>query len=167
MHLLAECLQYYCRKIQKIFAFLISLYYLKYYDRPDHLICIVEYRRKIIIIYNILTVVEVVAHVYVLCWNKQLWFWCQSSVMLSFQAMETALTGSWTWDTLPEFWPSCVLFLNSRNKHAKIGVYGFVCSWAVSEHTDKRTDSFNFVHEITNCISKFTIMIPLFNSTAH
>jgi hypothetical protein len=67
--------------------------------------------------------------------NKQLWSWRRSSAMLSFRATRTTFTGNRTLDNFPEFWPSCILFLVSREKHAKFGVIRFYHSRAISKHT--------------------------------
>jgi hypothetical protein len=68
-------------------------------------------------------------------WNKQLWSWRRSSIVLSFRTKRTALTGNWTHDIFPEFWPCCVLFLVSRNKHPKFDANRFIRYRAISEHT--------------------------------
>jgi hypothetical protein len=47
---LAECTQCYCGEIRQVLIFLLDLYCLKAYHRPDHSIRIVECHRKIIII---------------------------------------------------------------------------------------------------------------------
>jgi hypothetical protein len=54
-------------------------------------------------------------------WDKQLWFWHHASVVCIFQATGATVTGNQTQDTFLEFWPSSVLFLVLRNKHAKLG----------------------------------------------
>jgi hypothetical protein len=58
-----------------------------------------------------------------------------------FWATGRALSGTRTQDTFPEFWPSYVFSLVSRNKHDKFGVNQFVCSRAISKHTYKYTTS--------------------------
>jgi hypothetical protein len=67
-----------------------------------------------------------------ICLPKQLWFWRRSSIVLSFRARGTALSGTRTQDTCPAFWPSCVLFLVSANKHTKFGANLFIRSRAIS-----------------------------------
>jgi hypothetical protein len=52
---LAECSQCYCREIRQMLTFLINLYCLESYHKPDHLIRIFEITGKIIPKRNILT----------------------------------------------------------------------------------------------------------------
>jgi hypothetical protein len=87
--------------------------------------------------------------------NKQLWPWHHSSITISFRATGTAFTEKQTQDTFPEFWPSYVLFLVSRNKHAKFGVNKFIPSQAISVRTNilinMHTHNFNYIYKMILC----------------
>jgi hypothetical protein len=55
LQILAECLQCYCREIRQMLTFIISLYCLKAYHRPDHLYVLLNITEKIIPKPNIFT----------------------------------------------------------------------------------------------------------------
>jgi hypothetical protein len=74
--------------------------------------------------------------------------WHRSSTVLSFRATGITLIGNRTQDTSSEFWPSYVLFLVSRNKHAKFGANRCISFWDRTEHTYKHTYNFNFTYHI-------------------
>jgi hypothetical protein len=67
--------------------------------------------------------------------RNKLWSWRRSYIVLGFQATRASLTGNHTQDIFPKSWPSYILFLVSKNKHAKFVANRLIPSRVISEHT--------------------------------
>jgi hypothetical protein len=78
------------------------------------------------------------------CRNKQLWSWCQPSIMFTFQLTKTILIGSQTQGISSEFWTFYNLFPVLKHKQTKFAANWRIPSQATSIHTHIPTNNCSF-----------------------
>jgi hypothetical protein len=73
---------------------------------------------------------------------------CLGAILLSFPSYRNRPHRDSNWGTFQEFWPSYILFLVSRSKHAKFDANRLIRSRAISEHTYLHIQIVNFIYGI-------------------
>jgi hypothetical protein len=142
---LSECPQCYCGDIRQMLTFLINLYCPKFYHRSDHLIRIVEYRRRKLLLFLNPSSPRLEPRTVFRCCGLsfcnllvEIINFVLGVVLLSClvsEPQEPPSAGLELRTHFPEFWPSYVLFLVWTNKHAKFGANQYIRSRAISKHT--------------------------------